>query len=299
VAKSGGMTEPSKDLRLQDFFIVHDGRHGIFVPLGKDGELLPEPGTGGEELAALRREVVRLTEENLQLKKKLETMERPPTSPDDLASALQGAVDSLQGRLSSLDNPVSNFAVKEFRLEAQVRVDVNALGQIGYRFARPGENEALSRLTLDLVPLPKPSSDGPPPACVPLSILGLDSIEGLTQEARRVLHENQIFSVQDFLTAGTRVRSRVELRRLLGEERERLGLCLAQAELLSVPGLTPPVARVLSEAGFRGLADLAASSSGTVAVATRSKSAEAKGREAISAAKAEELIQAAQKLSSR
>ncbi|HYN19757.1 MAG TPA: hypothetical protein VE078_02275, partial [Thermoanaerobaculia bacterium] len=84
--------EPSKDLRLQDFVIVHEGRPGIFVPLGKDGELLPEPRPGSEELAALRREVVRLTEENLQLKKKLETTDRPPSSPDDLASALQGAV---------------------------------------------------------------------------------------------------------------------------------------------------------------------------------------------------------------
>jgi hypothetical protein len=289
VARTVG--EPAKDLRLQDFFIVHEGRPGIFVPLGKDGELLPEPGTRGDELAALRREVARLTEENLQLKKKLETVDQPPSSPDDLASALQGAVDSLQGRLSSLDNPVSNFAVREFRLEAQVKVDVDALGRIGYRFPRPGETEALSRLTLDLVPLPKPSSDGPPPASVPLSTLGLDAVEGLTQEARRVLHENRIFSVQDFLAAGTRVRSRVELRRLLGEEREKLGLCLAQAELLSVPGVTPPMARALSEAGFRGLADLAAGTSATVAAATRPK--------AVNPAKAEELIQAAQKLSAR
>lgn len=299
MARSGGTAEPPKDLRLQDFFIVHEGRPGIFVPLGKDGELVPDPGRGGEELAALRREVARLTEENLQLKKRLEMMERPPSSPDDLASALQGAVDSLQGRLSSLDNPVSNFAVKEFRLEAQVRVDVDALGRIGYRFARPGEDEALSRLTLDLVPLPKPSSDGPPPASVPLSNLGLDSIEGLTQEARRVLHENRIFSVQDFLAAGTRVRSRVELRRLLGEERERLGLYLAQAELLSVPGVTPPMARALSEAGFRGVADLAAGSAAAVAAACRPKPSEGKGREAVSAGKAEELVQAAQKLASR
>ena len=67
--------------------------------------------------------------------------------------------------------------------------------------------------------------------------------------------------------------------------------------MLPSPG--PPVARILSEAGFRGLSDLAASSSGTVAAACRPKSAEVKSREAVSAAKAEELIQSAQKLSSR
>ena len=58
-----------------------------------------------------------------------------------------------------MDNPVSNFAVREFQLEAKVHVDITPLGTVGFRFVEPGDAvdaAALSTLNIAVVPVPKP-----------------------------------------------------------------------------------------------------------------------------------------------
>src|SRR4051812_40533055 len=77
-----------------------------------------------DPILALKAKIARLQTDNNTLKAQVAALSAPPRSPDDFASALQRTVNNLQGRLATLSNPVSNFAVKEFRIEAPVGISI-------------------------------------------------------------------------------------------------------------------------------------------------------------------------------
>jgi hypothetical protein len=150
------------------------------------------------------------------------------------------SLDKLQTSLSSMTNPVSNFAVRSFRLETQVRVQVSALGEVEYRFVEPDERPdaaTLSKVTLEVAPLPKQSAVATftPDAFKPDT--GIEQIPGLKDEQLRLLHQHQIDAVGDFLAAGTRARSQLELVSLLKTDRVTLASWLGSAELLTLQGI--------------------------------------------------------------
>src|SRR5262249_38275431 len=138
-----------------------DGRLGIFTPLAQSAGAPPDPKQEGNleaVIAALRKEVVSLEEQNQNLEAQLKAQEPAPVAPDDFAAALQQSLDRLQTSLAGGTNPVSSFAVKEFRLETNVHVGVTSLGAVEYRFPKFNEMveaRSLSRLTLQLVPIPR------------------------------------------------------------------------------------------------------------------------------------------------
>ena len=66
--------------------------------------------------------------------------------------------------MANMRNTTSNFAVREFKLEASVFVQVTPLGSVEYRaLVQPGEQappQALSKLSLQVVPVPKDNLAG-------------------------------------------------------------------------------------------------------------------------------------------
>lgn len=205
--------------------------------------------------------MARLQLENAELADKLTELSGPPRSSDDVAGGMQHALDVLQDRLASMDNAVSNFAVREFQLESKVHVDVTPLGTIGFRFVQPGDTvdaEALSTLNISVVPVPKPVTDdvpAPPTRVNP----GVESIEGLSDRQVATLRSSHVTTVADFQRVATEARMTATLVSMLGVDREALGRYALLAGLLTVPGIDGREAAILYEAGVTDVASLAAS----------------------------------------
>lgn len=229
------------------------------MPAGKNGHT--RIATAADpDIAALKQEVARLQTENQTLKNQLAFVQ-PGTPPDDFASAVQHALDKLQTQLYTMTNPVSNFAVKEFHLEANVWMSVTPLGMVEYRFVVPGEKvdaSSLTKVTLDLVPLAKSGEANSYTTADFQPGLGIDGIEGLTAPQRKNLHAQGIDTVADFLSVGTRSRTSLQLETVLGVTRARFAGLLAAAQLLTLKGIDGGRATVLVSAGIDSFAKLAA-----------------------------------------
>src|SRR5688572_21150519 len=128
-----------------------DGFVGVFTPIAQQGTTSPVATENLQVIVErLTGEVGRLQQKNIELQSHLDKTLAPATSSDDFASALQRTVNRLQTELSSLSNPVSNFAVKDFRLETSLTVSVTELGSVEFRLLQPGADvdpNAISRLT--------------------------------------------------------------------------------------------------------------------------------------------------------
>jgi hypothetical protein len=253
-----------------DSIITVDGVRGVFTPVGaKDGQ--PLSGDERKNLQAvideLRKEVGRLQSETLQLSADLSALRDRPSAPDDFATAVQQSLDELQQRMASMRNSMSNFAVREFKLEADVFVQVSPLGSIEYRFVQPGDNvnaTALSKLSLHLVPVPKNDLAGVWTPNLFQPELGLAALPDLQPGQLQRLEAAGLYSIGDFLQVGTRARAQAFLEALLGTERKRLALWAQQAALMTLRGVNGGAALVLVEAGLGSFDALAASSAPAV-----------------------------------
>jgi hypothetical protein len=242
-----------------------DGRLGVFTPV-TDGD------SGADNtaavIAALRKELTRLENENAVLRRQLAEVEAArKRSPDDFASAVAHTLDTLQHKLAQTTNPISRFAVREVAIDAQVTVDVSPLGTLEYRFVRPEDTidpSKLSRIRLDLVPLPREDAGlSTGPEFSPWA--GVEDIIGVGETWRGALNRQQIYTINDLLVAGSRLKSSAELAALVGVERTRLAEWMGHAELLSVRAIDPRAADVLWAVGIRSLAMLAGASAEEVA----------------------------------
>lgn len=224
--------------------------------------------------SALLQQTSRLRAENRQLKTRLDAavvagdvravgvnsagnVYRPQ---DDFASALGSAVDSLQANMARMSNPVSDFAVREVSLQAKVSLDITPLGTLAYRFVNPAdrvEPEKISSLSLTIVPVPKQNGAATLDAAGLDSQVGVEELPGLGKDRRERLRRQDIYTVGEFLQAGTRARSAVQLAALLGVDRLRLSEWMAHAQLLMLEGVDGQIASVLHDAGVRSLDDLA------------------------------------------
>lgn len=219
-------------------------------------------------MQSLQGEITRLQTENISLKKNLEiaSLKRIRT-PDDFATALSHSIDSLQTRLSQMKNPVSNFAVRELTLEVNVHIEVTELGTIDYRFVGPGDNippERLSKLKINLVPLPKESPAGSwtHPAFTPYD--DIDEIQGIGDAYKKKLNEHQIYTISDLLNASTRMRSKVELASMLEIDHKRLGEWVSHAELMTIRTIDGRASEILYNIGISSLEKLASTEKETL-----------------------------------
>jgi predicted flap endonuclease-1-like 5' DNA nuclease len=209
-----------------------------------------------------REQVVALTQKAMELESRLTQQgARAGREPDDFASAVSHSLDTLQARLAGLSNPLTDFAVREFSIDARVAVNVTPLGTVEYRFIRPGDTVspmAVSNVSMKVVPVPKQTQAGTwtPVEFTPSA--AVEEIRGIGRQLRQQLNLNGIYTVGDLLHAGGRVRGSVELAHLLSVDRYRVDEWLAHAQLLTIRDVTGRIAGVLYEIGVRTLADLAA-----------------------------------------
>ena len=243
------------------------GIAGIFTPLtsGVDGPL------GADErknllsiIDTLKREVGEVQSRNLKLEADLAALRQRPSAPEDFATGVQQSLDELQQRMGAMRNATSNFAVREFKLDASVQVQVSPLGSIEYRFVQPGDSvdaQTLSRISMQVVPLPKDNLAGVWTSNLFQPELPLANLPEVTAEAVQRLEAAGLYSIGEFLQTGTRARALAYLEALLGVQRQRLAVWAQQAVLLTLRGMTGPAALVLMDAGcgaFEPLATLPA-----------------------------------------
>lgn len=212
-------------------------------------------------IRSYRDQIAQLEASNRELQAQIDKLQRPPTAPEDFASSVQQALDQLQTQLQRMKNPVSNFAVKEFTLETNVHITVTPLGTVEYRFVpfdHSIDPSTLSRITLQLVPIPKQAVTETylPGSFVPQT--GVDEIVGLSSRQVRALHESGIYSVGELVQIGTRARTLLQLEGLLHVERVKVAHVLASAELMTLRGIDGSKAAILIAAGVDSLAKVAA-----------------------------------------
>ncbi|HEX8276753.1 MAG TPA: DUF4332 domain-containing protein [Longimicrobiaceae bacterium] len=231
-------------------------------PYAELSALRVEIATLRSKNAALAQQVADLTTRNEELQARLKTkITRSSRMPDDFASAVGHSIDAIQSRLAGLSNPVTDFAVREFSIDAKVAVNITSMGTVEYRFIEPGESidpAAISNLSMTVVPVPKQSAAG---AWVPTEFtptVGVEEIPGVGRQMRTRLNEQGIFTVADLVHAGSRVRSSVDLAALVEVDRARLAEWLAHAELLTIRDIDGGMSGVLYEIGIRTLDALAA-----------------------------------------
>ena len=239
-----------------------NGQLGVFTPLTHAAGAPADPNADKNldvVIASLRAEIAKLQQEKQGIQGRLDTLLSKATAPEDFGTALQQSVDKLQTLLSSMTNPVSNFAVKEFQLETNVEVTVTPLGTVEYRFIpfdQKADPAALSRITVQLVPVPKQTTAKTFTSQFQPQV-SIAAIEDLTAEQKALLHTSGLDTVGDFLSVGTRARSSVELTALLKVDRAKMAGLLASASLLTLKGVDGPRAAVLIAAGIDSLEKMA------------------------------------------
>lgn len=205
------------------------------------------------QVATLEAEVARLQGEALEAEKRLDDLRVGPRRvPDDLSAALAHSLDTLQNELAARPDTLFPYAVRELTLDARVALDVSPVGILSYRVVRPGdkvEEANVSRVSLTVAPVPKVTERGiyVRPDLDPLA--GVSSIPGLTARNLVALYRQRIHTLGDLLHAGTRVRAATELAALLQVERMELERWLAYARLMTIHGVTGPIAKALFAIG--------------------------------------------------
>jgi predicted flap endonuclease-1-like 5' DNA nuclease len=210
---------------------------------------------------AQREQIVELKQKELLLQEQLMDKRVGGREPDDFASAVSHSLDTLQSRLTGLSNGVTDFAVREFQIDAKVAVNVTSLGTVEYRFIQPGEtidSTAVSNVSLKVVPVPRQTQAGTWSPVEHTPAAGVDEIRGIGKQLAQALNDRGIYTVGDLLHAGGRVRGSVELATVLEVDRYRVDEWLAHAQLLTIRDVSGRIAGVLYEIGVRSLRDLAA-----------------------------------------
>jgi len=282
--------------------IQHEGKTGIFVPLTKDEQASDSESQKNllEVLVLLKKRVKELEAEKKDLQQQLKmATEKPARTPDDFVTAISHSVDSLQAKLADMNNPTSNFVVRDFKIDTKVFMDVTALGTVDYRFIQPGDEVDANKLTnisLSLAPTPKQNTLGSysHPDFTPFE--DINEIQGIGEVYKDRLKEKNIYTVSDLLHAGTRVRSKVELASMLEVDHRKLGEWLSHAKLLTVKEIDGRSAEVLVDLGIVSLEDLAQQSAESL-TATYNERVEIVDHDVlkpIEVAKAQKWINAAQ-----
>ncbi|MES2714540.1 MAG: DUF4332 domain-containing protein [Pseudomonadota bacterium] len=267
-AGSGGTAERLDNatvVRLGgDRVVTVGGVTGLFTPI-TSGTDQPLGGDERQNLLAiidqLKREVAEVQSRNLKLEADLAQLRQRPSAPDDFASGVQQSLDELQQRMGHMRNGTSNFAVREFKLDASVFVQVSPLGSIEYRFVQPGDKvdaASLSRIAMQVVPLPKDSLAGVWTPNLFQPDVPVSALPGITAESVRRLEAAGLYSIGEYLQVGTRARAQAHLEALLGVQRTSLALWAQQALLMTLRGLSGAAALVLIEAGLASFERLAA-----------------------------------------
>jgi hypothetical protein len=249
--------------------VIVDGKKGVFIPI--DQAVLTDEQTAEElvkTVELLQSIITGKDAEILGLNQRVAELLSPPQSPDDFSTAMQSAVDTLQTQLSHLSNPIANFAVKEFKIDARVGINITPLGVVEYRFAGPGERispESQSQLTLTLVPVEKTDQTSKdldrflaplrPIAQIP------DIVERVISpdlSAQKYFESNHIYTIGDFLRAGSRANIKARILSATKIDSRDFDRWLDIAELLLIKDVDFALAVQMQEIGISGMRRLQA-----------------------------------------
>jgi hypothetical protein len=254
-----------------DTIVSVGGVTGVFTPIA-GAENTPVTADERKNLLSiidqLKKELASKQDTILSLQQTLNTLRDTPSSaPEDFATAVQQSLDELQQRMANMRNGVSNFAVRDFKLDASVFVQVSPLGSVEYRFIQPGEDveaAAVSHLSLNVVPIPKNDARGVWTSNLFQPELPVSTLPEVDDTLATRLEKAGIYSIGEFTQVATRARAQAQLEALLGVKRERLALWAQQAALMTLRGVNGAAATVLIQAGLGSFEALAASTSATV-----------------------------------
>lgn len=284
-----------------DRFVTVEGVTGLFTPLARttDGEMTSDERKNLLRIIdSLKKEVASQRSEILRLEAELAALRERPSAPEDFASGVQGSLDELQQRLATMHNALSNFAVRELKLDASVFVQVTPVGGIEYRFVQPGQDieaAAVSRLSLEVVPVPKSDLAGVWTPNLFQPEVSVSALPEVTTDLAARLEGAGLYSVGEFSQVATRARAQAYLEALLGKDRKVLAQWAQQAALLTLRGVNGAAALVLLRAGLGSFDALAAATATGVRkayMATRKKFPELKAP-AIDEAMAAQWVRAA------
>jgi hypothetical protein len=254
-----------------DTIVSVGGITGVFTPI-TGAENTPVTADERKNLLSiidqLKKELATKQDTLLSLQQELTTLrDMPSSAPEDFATAMQQSLDEMQQRMANMRNGVSNFAVRDFKLEASVFVQVTPTGSIEYRFVQPGEDieaAAVSRLSLNVVPIPKNDARGVWTSNLFQPEVAISALPEVDATLAARLEKAGIYSIGEFVQVATRARAQAQLEALLGVQRERLALWAQQAALMTLRGVNGAAATVLIKAGLGSFDALAASTSAVV-----------------------------------
>ena len=255
-----------------------EGKYGLFTPLTNPDKDEASTENMEEIIQVLKNQVTKLQTDKLSLQQHINNINQAKRrTPDDFATAISHTVDNLQSRLYDTKNPISRFAMKEFKIEANVHVNVTSMGTVEYRFIEPEENvdpARLSKIEMSLVPLPRESDEGAwtQPDFTPFT--DIEEIQGIGKTYQHKLNQHNIYSISDLLTAGTRVRSNIELAAMLDVDRNKLDNWLSHAQLMTIKDIDGHKAEVLHNIGITDLNNLAGKSAEELAQTFNAKADE-------------------------
>jgi hypothetical protein len=249
-----------------DTLVSVGGVTGVFTPI-TGAENTPVTADERKNLLAiidqLKKELAAKQDTILSLQQTLGTLrDMPSSAPEDFATAVQQSLDELQQRMANMRNGVSNFAVRDFKLDASVFVQITPTGSIEYRFIQPGEDveaAAVSHLSLNVVPIPKNDARGVWTSNLFQPEQAISTLPEVDATLAARLEKAGIYSIGEFVQVATRARAQAQLEALLGVQRERLALWAQQAALMTLRGVNGAAATVLIRAGLGSFDALAAS----------------------------------------
>jgi hypothetical protein len=254
-----------------DTIVSVGGVTGVFTPItGAEGSAV-----GADErknllsiIDQLKKELATKQDSILKLQQELATLrDMPSSAPEDFATAVQQSLDELQQRMANMRNGVSNFAVRDFKLDASVFVQVTPLGSVAYRFIQPGEDieaAAVSHLSLNVVPIPKNDARGVWTSNLFQPEQPISALPEVDATLAARLEKAGLYSVGEFVQVATRARAQAQLEALLDVSRDRLTLWAQQAALMTLRGVNGAAATVLIRADLGSFEALAASDGATV-----------------------------------
>lgn len=126
--------------------------------------------------------------------------DRQKVAAVDFYGALQRSLDAAQRQLSSSDNGFADFVVKEFKVDAAVRLQMSALGVLQFVLADETMSaDTVSRVSLTLAAVAKPDGQTAPRNVAQLDLTALSDLSWLPPALVEQLAKHEIRTVSEFL----------------------------------------------------------------------------------------------------
>jgi hypothetical protein len=176
----------------------------------------------------------------------------------DFYGALQRALDTAQRQLSRADNDFADFVVKEFKVDAAVRLRISALGVLQFELAdETMRADSISRISLTLAAVAKTGSDALPRNLVQTDATTLSDLTWLPPALVAQLAQHDIRTVSEFLGVVADARVSAQIVPLLKVRSTDVQRWVERMRMLVLPQMNAAHLEVLGKHGIQSLGALA------------------------------------------